>query len=46
MRTSYAVGSGIKLAVFLARKGKDLMTEIKKAVDNIFHQEILNTMQM
>ena len=35
MRTSYAVGSGIKLAVFLARKGKDLMTEIKKAVDNI-----------
>ena len=36
MRTSYAVGSGIKLAVFLSRKGKDLMTEIKKAVDNIF----------
>jgi len=36
MRTSYAVGSGIKLAVFLARKGKDLMTEIKKAVENIF----------
>ena len=35
MRTSYAVGSGIKLAVFLARKGKDLMTEIKKAVDSI-----------
>ena len=35
MRTSYAVGSGIKLAVFLARKGKNLMTEIKKAVDNI-----------
>jgi len=36
MRTSYAVGSGIKLAVFLSRKGKDLITEIKKAVDNIF----------
>ena len=35
MRASYAIGSGIKLAVFLARKGKDLMTEIKKAVDNI-----------
>jgi hypothetical protein len=36
MRTSYSVGSGIKLAVFLSRKGKDLITEIKKAVDNIF----------
>lgn len=36
MRASYSVGSGIKLTVFLAKKGKDLMTEIKKAVDNIF----------
>ena len=36
MRTSYAYGSGLKLAVLLARKGKNLKEEIKKAVDNIF----------
>jgi hypothetical protein len=35
-RTMYAVGSGVKLAKFLARKGKSLKEEIKKAVDNIF----------
>jgi len=36
MRTSYAYGSGLKLAILLARKGKNLKEEIKKAVDNIF----------
>ena len=36
MRASYKIGSGVKLAAFLASKGKDLITEIKKAVDNIF----------
>jgi len=36
MRASYAIGSGVRLAAFLASKGKNLMTEIKKAVDNIF----------
>ena len=36
MRTSYAYGSGLKLAILLARKGKNLKEEIKKAIDNIF----------
>ena len=36
MRASYAIGSGVRLAAFLASKGKNLITEIKKAVDNIF----------
>jgi hypothetical protein len=36
MRASYAIGSGVRLAAFLASKGKNLLTEIKKAVDNIF----------
>ncbi len=36
MRASYKIGSGVKLAAFLASKGTDLVTEIKKAVDNIF----------
>jgi len=36
MRASYKIGSGVKLAAFLASKGKNLITEIKKAVDNIF----------
>ena len=36
MRASYKIGSGVKLAAFLASKGKNLLTEIKKAVDNIF----------
>jgi len=36
MRTSYAYGSGLKLAVLLARKGKNLKEEIKKMIDNIF----------
>ena len=36
MRTSYAYGSGFKLATLLARKGKNLKEEIKKAIDNIF----------
>jgi len=35
-RTTYAMGSGVKLAKFLAKKGKNLKQEIKKAVDNIF----------
>ena len=33
-RTSYAIGSGIKLAKFLAIRGKTLRDEIKKAIDN------------
>jgi|5B_taG_2_1085324.scaffolds.fasta_scaffold01555_8 hypothetical protein len=36
MRANYKIGSGIRLAKFLASKGKDLKEEIKKAVDNIF----------
>ena len=36
MRTNYAVGTGLKLAVLLARKGKNLKEEIKKMIDNIF----------
>ena len=36
MRASYAIGSGVRLAAFLASKGKNLLTEIKKAVENIF----------
>ena len=36
MRASYSIGSGVRLAAFLASKGKNLLTEIKKAVDNIF----------
>jgi len=36
MRTSYAFGTGLKLAVLLARKGKNLKEEIKKMIDNIF----------
>ena len=32
-RTSYAVGSGVKLVGFLARKGKDLKEEIRKAIN-------------
>jgi hypothetical protein len=35
-RAMYAFGSGVKLAKFLANKGKNLKQEIKKAVDNIF----------
>jgi len=35
-RTMYAFGSGVKLAKFLSKKGKNLKEEIKKAVDNIF----------
>ena len=35
-RTMYAMGSGVKLAKFLAKKGKNLKEEIKKAVNNIF----------
>ena len=30
----YAIGSGIKLAGFLAIRGKTLKDEIKKAIDN------------
>src|SRR5210317_448544 len=41
-RTMYAVGSGVKLAKFLARKGKSLKEEIKKAVDNIFTTDDIN----
>ena len=33
-RVGYAVGSGIKLAGFLAIRGKTLKDEIKKAIDN------------
>ena len=33
-RVGYAVGSGVKLAKFLAIRGKTLKDEIKKAVDN------------
>jgi len=36
MRTNYAVGTGLKLAVLLARKGKNLKEEIRKMIDNIF----------
>ena len=36
MRANYKIGSGVRLAKFLASKGKDLKKEIKKAVDNIF----------
>jgi len=36
MRANYKIGSGIKLAKFLASKGKNLKQEIKNAVDNIF----------
>jgi hypothetical protein len=32
----YAFGSGVKLAKFLSKKGKNLKDEIKKAVNNIF----------
>ena len=35
-RTMYAFGSGVKLAKYLSKKGKNLKEEIKKAVDNIF----------
>ena len=34
-RVGYAAGSGLKLAKFLKSKGKNLMTEIKRAVDDI-----------
>ena len=33
-RTSYAIGTGIKLVGFLARRGKDLKEEIRKAMNN------------
>ena len=33
-RTSYAIGSGIKLAKFLTIRGKTLKDEVKKAIDN------------
>ena len=33
-RTNYAIGSGIKLAKFLAIRGKTLKDEVKKAIDN------------
>ena len=36
MRTNYAVGTGLKLAVLLAKKGKNLKEEIRKMIDNIF----------
>ena len=36
MRANYKIGSGLKLAKFLASKGKNLKDEIKNAVDNIF----------
>ena len=36
MRANYKIGSGVRLAKFLASKGKNLKEEIKKAVDNIF----------
>ena len=32
-RTSYATGTGVKLVGFLARKGKDLKEEIRKAIN-------------
>ena len=35
-RVMYKIGSGIKLANFLAKKGKNLKDEIKKAVNDIF----------
>jgi hypothetical protein len=35
-RAMYAFGSGVKLAKFLSKKGKNLKDEIKKAVNNIF----------
>jgi len=35
-RTMYAFGSGVKLAKYLSKKGKNLKEEIKKAVNNIF----------
>ena len=34
-RVGYAAGSGLKLAKFLKSKGKDLATEVKRAVDDI-----------
>ena len=37
-RTNYAIGSGIKLAQFLAIRGKTLKDEIRKAIDNRFMQ--------
>jgi len=33
-RTSYAFGTGIKLSPYLAKLGKDLKKEIRKAIDN------------
>ena len=36
MRTSYAYGTGLKLAVLLAKQGKNLKEEIRKMIDNIF----------
>jgi len=33
-RTNYAIGTGIKLSPYLAKLGKDLKKEIKKAIDN------------
>ena len=36
MRANYKIGSGVRLAKFLASKGKNLKEEIKNAVDNIF----------
>ena len=36
MRTSYAYGSGLKLAILLAKKGKTLKEEIRKMIDNVF----------
>ena len=33
-RTNYAIGSGVKLAKFLAIRGKTLKDEVKKAIDN------------
>jgi len=36
MRTSYAVGTGLKLATLLAKQGKNLKEEIRKMIDNIF----------
>ena len=35
-RVMYKIGSGLKLAKFLANKGKNLKQEIKKAVNDIF----------
>ena len=33
-RTNYAIGTGIKLSPYLAKLGKDLKKEIRKAIDN------------